>query len=142
MDSTITNRSYKGKTSTVLNTKDLDTILDTKNAMNGKPVIVAINADRPMIFSEFEQEVDAILLRFNVSEQAVMEIVSGKAEPSALLPIQMPANMTTVELQDEDVPFDMECYVDSEGHIYDFGYGLNWNGVIQDARTREYVDQR
>ena len=54
----------------------------------------------------------------------------------------MPANMTTVELQDEDVPFDMECYVDSEGHIYDFGYGLNWNGVIQDARTREYVDQR
>ncbi len=142
VDSTITNRSYKGKTSTVLNTKDLDTILDTKNAMNGKPVIVAINADRPMIFSEFEQEVDAILLRFNVSEQAVMEIVSGKAEPSALLPIQMPANMTTVELQDEDVPFDMECYVDSEGHIYDFGYGLNWNGVIQDARTREYVDQR
>ena len=67
-----------------------------------------------------------------------MEIISGEAEPSALLPFQMPANMSTVEKQSEDVPRDMKCYIDSEGNIYDFAFGLNWNGVICDERVRRY----
>jgi beta-glucosidase len=32
----------------------------------------------------------------------------------------------------------MECHVDSEGHAYDFGFGLSWSGVIDDARTTRY----
>ncbi len=40
--------------------------------------------------------------------------------------------------QKEDVPFDMDCHIDSEGNIYDFGFGLNWNGVIKDNRTKKY----
>jgi beta-glucosidase len=59
-----------------------------------------------------------------------MEILSGEAEPSALLPFQMPANMATVERQFEDVPLDMECHVDAEGNVYDFGFGMNWLGII------------
>jgi beta-glucosidase len=51
----------------------------------------------------------------------------------------MPADMETVELQREDVPQDMKCHRDSEGNVYDFGYGLNWKGVIKDARTARYV---
>lgn len=47
--------------------------------------------------------------------------------------------MDTVEEQYEDVPFDMICHVDSEGHTYDFGYGLNWKGVIYDERVRKYA---
>jgi len=43
--------------------------------------------------------------------------------------------MRTVEEQKEDVAFDMECYVDSEGHRYDFGYGLNYTKVILDDRN-------
>jgi beta-glucosidase len=91
-----------------------------------------------MVFAEFEGKADAILASFGVQDQAILEIISGKAEPQALLPMQMPANMSVVEKQKEDVPFDMECHVDSEGHRYDFGYGLNWKGVIQDARTKRY----
>lgn len=33
----------------------------------------------------------------------------------------------------------MICHVDSEGHTYDFGYGLNWSGVIDDERVRKYT---
>lgn len=36
----------------------------------------------------------------------------------------------SVELQKEDTPFDMECYVDADGNIYDYSFGLNWKGVI------------
>jgi beta-glucosidase len=34
----------------------------------------------------------------------------------------------------------MICYKDANGHTYDFGFGMNWKGVIHDARTEKYVD--
>lgn len=138
VDPTITNRSYKDKAVTVSNTMDLKTVLDTKEMMGDKPVIVVANVSRGMIFNEFENKVDGILIRFSVGEQPILDIVSGKYEPSGLLPMQMPANMSTVEKQQEDVPFDMECHRDTEGNVYDFAYGLNWSGVIKDARTAKY----
>lgn len=46
--------------------------------------------------------------------------------------------METVEQQNEDVPQDMQPHKDSEGHLYDFAYGLNWKGVIRDERTANY----
>ena len=52
--------------------------------------------------------------------------------------MQMPADMQTVEKQFEDVPHDMQPFTDSQGNVYDFGYGLNWNGVISDARLNRY----
>lgn len=138
IDPTIKDRSYNGKTVTVSNTMDLQTILTTKNQMGDKPVIVVVNVARPMIFSEFENRVDGILIRFGIGEQAVLDIISGATEPSGLLPVQMPANMSTVEKQFEDVPFDMESYKDTEGNVYSFGYGLNWKGAIKDARNAKY----
>lgn len=133
-----TNRSYRGKTATAANASDLTLIRDTRKAMPGKPVIVSVALSKPMAFREFEGDADAILVTFGVQDQALLDIVSGAAEPSGLLPMQMPANMRTVEEQYEDVPHDMECHVDSEGHAYDFGFGLSWSGVIDDARTTRY----
>ncbi|WP_338839579.1 glycoside hydrolase family 3 protein [Flavobacterium ginsenosidimutans] len=141
IDPTIKDRTYKNKTVTAANTMDLRTILDTKDMMNGKPVIVSVTANKPMIFNEFEKEVDGIVLNFGVSSQAVLDIISGKTEPSGLLPVQMPANMETVEKQFEDVPYDMIPHKDTEGNIYDFAFGLNWKGVIKDARTETYKKQ-
>ncbi|HCV80835.1 MAG TPA: beta-glucosidase, partial [Zunongwangia profunda] len=141
VDPEITNRSYKGKSSTSSNIMDLRTIEDTKMLMGDKPVIVSVTANKPMIFSEFESQVEGIVLNFGISTQAVMDIVSGKQEPSGLLPLQMPANMETVEAQQEDVPFDMIPYQDSEGNTYDFGFGLDWNGVIKDKRTLKFKKQ-
>ena len=46
--------------------------------------------------------------------------------------------MEAVEANEEDVPRDMDCYVDSEGNSYDFAFGLNWSGVIDDERTKAY----
>lgn len=138
-DPTIKDRSYKGKSSTSSNTMDLQTILSTKKQMGDKPVVVIVNLFRPMVFKEFEPYVDAILLRFNINEQPALDVVSGNYVPSGMLPLQMPANMETVEQQQEDVPFDMDCHKDSEGNMYDFGFGLNWNGVIKDRRTQKYL---
>lgn len=137
----ITNRAYKGKSITAANLQDLKTIEETKAAMNGKPVIVAIALSKPAILAEFEKDADAIVASFGVQNQAILDILTGAAEPSGLLPFQMPANMQTVELQNEDIPHDMICYTDADGHIYDFGFGLNWKGIINDARTAKYVNR-
>ncbi len=131
------NRSYFGQTAWSANETQLDLILDTAKICD--KVVVVANTSNPFVVGEFESEVDALLLSFNTDVRAICEIVSGKVEPSALLPMQMPANMETVEAQLEDVPFDMECYVDSNDNTYDFGFGLNWSGIIQDERNEKYT---
>ena len=133
-----TNRSYKGKTTTASNIQDMKTVTETRAKMGAKPVIVIVKISNPMIFSEIEKSASAMLIHMGVQDQALMDILTGAAEPSALLPFQMPADMKTVEEQSEDVPRDMKCYVDSEGNTYDFAFGLNWQGVINDARVAKY----
>jgi beta-glucosidase len=117
-------------------------ILDTKKAMNGKPVIVAMLLSNPAVVAEFEKEVNALLVGFGVQSQAFMDLMTGVAEPSGLLPFQMPADMNEVELQKEDLPHDMKPYVDAAGNKYDFGFGLNWKGKINDARVKKYVKSK
>ena len=134
-----TNRSYKGKTVKTYNEADLDRVIRARRLMGEKPVVVAVSLTRPAVLSELEPYADAILLRFGVQNQAVLDIVSGAFEPSALLPMQMPADMRTVEEQYEDVPHDMRPLRDADAHAWDFGFGLNWSGVITDARTERYA---
>ena len=135
-----TNRSYKGKTVTTYNEADLDLVIRTKKQMGDKPVVVVVACSRPAVLAELEPWADAILLTFGVQNQAVLDILSGAAEPSGLLPMQMPADMRTVEEQYEDVPHDMRPLVDADGNAWDFAFGLNWSGVISDARTTKYVN--
>lgn len=133
-----TDRGYRGKTGYAANEGDLDLVLDTKKAMGDRPVIVVLRMHKPTVPAEFEQSADGILIDFGVQGQAIMEIVSGQAQPSGLLPVQMPKNMETVEAHCEDVPLDMEAYTDSQGNTYDFGFGMDWSGVIKDGRTERY----
>lgn len=133
-----TNRTYKGKTTKASNYSELELVVDTKKAMGDKPVIAVVSMGRPMVMAEVEPYVDAIVVAFSVQNQAILDIVTGAYEPSGLLPMQLPKDMKTVELQKEDVPFDMDCYVDADGNTYDFAYGLNWSGTIKDARVEKY----
>lgn len=133
-----TNRSYKNKTAKTSNITDMTLVAETKEKMKGKPVIVSVNTTNPMVFGEIEKNASAILLSFGVQDQAILEIVAGKSEPAALLPMQMPADMITVEKQAEDVPYDLKCYKDSEGNSYDFGFGMNWKGIIKDERSVKF----
>lgn len=47
--------------------------------------------------------------------------------------------MQTVEEHCEDRPRDMRPYRDADGNVYDFGFGLDWRGIICDERTERYV---
>lgn len=144
------NRSYFGQSTHATNESELDLVIDTKAKLpEGAKLILIVDADHPMVFSEIEPSADAILMAwagdagpsgsgFNIPDSTFARILTGQVEPSGLLQFQMPANMATVETQLEDVPRDMECYTDSEGNTYDFCFGLNWSGVIDDERVATY----
>lgn len=132
------NRSYKYKKVSTDNISDMKLVVETREKMGDKPVIVVVKVDRPMVISEIEPSASALLLHMGVQDQALMELISGASEPSGLLPFQLPANMVTVEEQFEDVPCDMIPYTDSEGNQYDFAFGLNWKGIIDDNRVEKY----
>ena len=133
-----TNRSYRGKSVDARNSYDMKMVSETRARMGKKPVIVLVDVSNPMVFSEIEKNSTSILVHFGVQDQALLDLITGASEPSGLLPFQMPADMDTVEEQFEDVPRDMNCYTDSEGNKYDFGFGLNWEGPISDTRTQKY----
>ncbi len=134
------NRSYFGNKAVISNASDLDAVLYAAEHVD--KVIVNINISNPMIVAEFEDKVDAILVTFAQSGKNITnvlcDILAGTLEPSGLMPLQMPANMETVEAQYEDVPRDMDCHVDTDGNTYDFAFGLDWNGVINDERVEKY----
>lgn len=128
---TFTNRTYLGKTVTPLNSCDLDFVRDVRRRIGQKPLVLCVNAERPFVPAEIEPLADALLIGFHVSSQAVLEIVSGAAEPQGRLPFTMPHDMETVERNAEDAPFDLRPYVDGEGNAYGFGFGLKWKGKIK-----------
>lgn len=139
---TTENRSYKGNTAAVPSTAGhLDMLKAAKAAAGSKPVVVLMNmsASGAMVFSEVEPLADAILVGYSIGDEAFLKTVAGEHEPSGLLVSQQPASMEAVEAQTgEDLPRDLECYVDADGNVYDFAYGLNWSGKIDDQRVKTY----
>lgn len=133
-----TDRGYRDKWNRAANETDLDLVEEMKKRMGDKPVITIVTLKNPTVMSELEPCTDALLVEYGVSPQAVLDVITGRFTPEGLLPIQMPADMETVEKQKEDVAFDMECYRDEEGHVYDFGFGMNFDGVIADDRINRY----
>ena len=91
-----TNRSYKGKSTTTDNKYEMEAVIRAKKLMGNRPVIVVVRVKRPLVLAEIEPYADAILLGFEVQNQAYVDLMVGNAEPSGLLPMQMPKDMHTV----------------------------------------------
>ena len=140
------NRSYYGNTVGKHSNYSQLEMLQWVNTVKGeaKVVVLMSKASGPstMVFTEVEPLADAILFYYGSTSwffsDSLLEIVNGDYEPNGLLPFQMPKSMEAVEAQKEDVPRDLECYVDADGNVYDFAYGLNWSGKIEDERVAKY----
>ena len=134
------NRSYKGNVAPAdANYGHLEALQYADSVAGDIPVIISVKMDRPMVWSEVEPLADAVLVCYNKQyPDVVARVITGETEPNGLLVFQQPSGMETVEAQLEDVPRDVECYVDAAGNTYDFAFGMNWAGVIDDERTATY----
>lgn len=84
----------------------------------GKPTVFAIFLDRPAILTNVVDKADAVLANFGASDEAVLDIVLGRAKARGHLPFELPSSMAAVEKQDPAVPND------SEKPLFKHGFGL------------------
>lgn len=97
--------------------KQKDSILQLLKTV---PTIVDIYLDRPAVIPEISAAARGLLADFGASDEAVLDVIFGKAKPGGHLPIEMPSSMAAVRAQKEDVPYD------SKTPLYKFGYGLSY----------------
>lgn len=103
---------------------DLDFKGTTKDSilqlLNVVPTIVDIYLDRPAVIPEINAKAKGLLANFGASDEALLDIVFGKAKPGGHLPFELPSSMEAVRNQKEDVPYD------SKDPLYKFGFGLSY----------------
>ncbi len=116
----------------------LKILADTKAAMGDKPVVLMLDYRNAVCPAEVEPLADAILAGCWGSQEAYMNLATGVYEPTALAAVTFPRSMELIEMSAEDVP-DTTPYVDSDGNVYQFGFGLNYSGRIADERTEKYL---
>jgi beta-glucosidase len=101
---------------------DLDFKEETKAEilalLESTPTIVVIYLDRPAVIPQISEVAQALLADFGASDQAVLNVIFGKAQPEGKLPFELPSSMEAVRNQRTDLPRD------SKNPLYPFGFGL------------------
>ena len=84
------------------------------------PTIVVLYLDRPAVIPEISSMAKALLAEYGANDNAVLDVIFGKASPEGKLPFELPSSMEAVRNQKADVPHD------SEDPLYRFGFGLSY----------------
>ncbi len=88
------------------------------------PTVIDIHLDRPAVLGGLVDTAAAIIANFGASDEAVLAVLFGDAEPKGSLPFDLPASMAAVEASREDVPFD------TKDPLFRFGHGLRYRATV------------
>jgi beta-glucosidase len=86
-----------------LDFKDEDPAYQAIIAASGTtPTVVTVFLDRPAILTKLQPRVAALLGNFGVSDDALLDVLTGKARPQGKLPFELPSSMDEVRAQHSD----------------------------------------
>jgi beta-glucosidase len=94
---------------------ELDRILGVCRTV---PTVVDVFLDRPAVLTEVAAACAALMGSYGSADDAVLDVVFGRAKAGGKLPFELPRSMDAVRAQHEDVPHD------SADPLYAFGHGL------------------
>ena len=84
------------------------------------PTVVTVYLDRPAIVTPLTSRARAVIANFGVSDEALLDVLAGRAKPEGKLPFELPSSMAAVRAQRSDLPHD------SRRPAFAFGYGLRY----------------
>ncbi len=70
------------------------------------PTVVVVDMDRPAILTNIRDKVQAIVVAFGVSDAALLDVLTGRAQAEGRLPFELPSSMADVEAQSPGLPHD------------------------------------
>ncbi len=89
------------------------------------PTVLTVSLDRPAILTGVKDRATALLANFGVSDVALLDVVTGAAQPQGRLPFELPSSMAEVEAQKSDVPHD------TAHPLYPIGFGRRYSRVAR-----------
>ena len=84
------------------------------------PTIVSVYLDRPAILTPLQATARALIANFGVSDEALIDVLTGRAKPEGKLPFELPSSIDAVAAQRPDMPHD------SARPLYPFGFGRSY----------------
>ncbi len=84
------------------------------------PTIVTVYLDRPAILTPLQSTARALIANFGVSDEALIDVLTGRAKPEGKLPFELPSSIDAVAAQRPDMPHD------SARPLYPFGFGRSY----------------
>ena len=93
-----------------------------------KPTVLAINFSNPFVLDEIWNDHTlnnyiGLFATFGNTPEALLDVVSGKFNPTGKLPVTIPVSEIAVENNKEDVP----GYLEPDGYaLFNFGAGLSY----------------
>ena len=84
------------------------------------PTVFITNLERPVILKNVVPQASAVLGEFGITDDQLLALLDGKAQPSGHLPFELPSSIEAVREQKSDVPHD------SKDPLFPFGFGLQY----------------
>ena len=94
----------------------------------GKPTILVINYTNPWVIDEVYNDktkanIKGVLATFGTTTDALLDVITGKFNPSGKMPFATPVSDAAVESQKEDVP----GYLEGEGYaLFKYDEGISY----------------
>jgi beta-glucosidase len=105
-------------------TPSLEDINKVMNAVGPEKTIISIDFRQPYVLDKESGILNAgaILATFSVSDEAIMDVITGKFKPAGKLPFALANKLEAVIDQDPDAPGYPE-----EDTLFSFGFGLTYD---------------
>ena len=92
-----------------------------------KPTILVVNYTNPWVINEVYNDktvnIKGVLATFGTTADALLDVITGKFNPSGKMPFSTPVSDLAVENQKEDVP----GYLEGEGYaLFNYDEGLSY----------------
>ena len=84
------------------------------------PTIVTVYLDRPAVLTPLKGRARAVLANFGISDDALLDVLAGRARPQGKLPFDLPSSDAAVAAQHSDVAHDIVR------PLYPFGFGRRY----------------